>query len=385
MIKMQLAIFTGGDLRTFGGGERWVSELISRLSVSTSIFSYKEKTNLRLNKKDIEKLHISKVYYYNVITIPLIKERIPKIFSWFKTISILMDYQIIYNLDPSISTNLLLLLFSKLSHKKYVFGMHSEALRDTPLFKNVWRGIALKLYKRFRNFILLSIPNIHVLTAEDQTILKNLGYAGNIFYIPHFIYFKISVDKIKFNSKKFIVLFVGRLSVYHKGIDLLTTIINTTLQKNNKIQFHIVGSGSEGNQLLTRLVKEFPKNVRWLKFVSDNRLVAEYNKSNLFIFTSRYETFGLSLLEAQTYGLPVIAFKAKGPSEILKVWYQGTIINPYFIDNFSDEILKFYESWKTDKSKYLENKKLIMRFVNKNFSEKDMIRRFEEMLINANY
>ncbi len=382
---MKLAIFTGGDLRTFGGGERWALELINRLSINTSIFSYKEKNNLRITKNNIRKLPLSEVHYYNVFTIPILKERIPMLFSWLKVITILREYQIIYNLDPSLFTNLFLLFFSKLNHKKYIFGMHSEALRDAPLTKNLLKSLALKLYKKFRNFILLRIPNIHVLTKEDQTTLKNLRYSGSLFYIPHFIYFKINSNKINCNSKKFIVLFVGRLSVYHKGIDLLAAIINKTLHKNDKIQFHIVGTGKEGNEVVSELSKQFPNNVKWLKFIPDNKLIAEYNKSNLFVFTSRYETFGLSLLEAQTYGLPAISFKEKGPSEILKKKYQGILINPYFIDDFSDEILKFYKSWKANKYMYLKNKKLIIKFINKNFSAEKLIKEFEGMLRAAKY
>ena len=63
---MKLAIFTGGDLRTFGGGERWTLELINRLGINTSIFSYKEKNNLRITKNNIRKLPFSEVHYYNV-------------------------------------------------------------------------------------------------------------------------------------------------------------------------------------------------------------------------------------------------------------------------------------------------------------------------------
>ena len=79
------------------------------------------------------------------------------------------------------------------------------------------------------------------------------------------------------------------------------------------------------------------------------------------------------------------SFKEKGPSEILKKKYQGILINPYFIDDFSDEILKFYKSWKANKYMYLKNKKLIIKFINKNFSAEKLIKEFEGMLRAAKY
>jgi glycosyltransferase involved in cell wall biosynthesis len=57
----------------------------------------------------------------------------------------------------------------------------------------------------------------------------------------------------------------------------------------------------------------------WLGLVSRPELAQLYAASDVFVFPSRHETFGLVMLEAMACGTPVAAFPVDGPWEVLGV------------------------------------------------------------------
>ena len=219
----------------------------------------------------------------------------------------------------------------------------------------------------------------------DLRRLKELGYKGKIYYIPNFLYYDINQIKIKQNKKEFIVLFGGRLSVYHKGIDILIKIIEETIKKNKNIKFRIFGSGEDGQELIEKLSKKYPSNVKYLGFLPNlgltpnSQIENEYANASLFILTSRFESFSLVTLEAQAHGLPVIAFDIKGPHDIIKKDFQGKLIEPFKIEDFVEAILYYYRLWKADKLTE-SYKKRIINYIFSKYSDKKIIPKIERML-----
>jgi glycosyltransferase involved in cell wall biosynthesis len=156
------------------------------------------------------------------------------------------------------------------------------------------------------------------------------------------------------------VLYVGRLDTNQKQIELLAKIVKEVIAKNTDIKFHIVGDG-EGKNIVVELEKENKKNVKYLGTINDIKLKHEYNIANLFLFPSKWEDFGISLLEAQSRGIPAIAFNVRGPREIIKTHTQGTLIKPFEYKRMENEIINRYYSWKTNRKKYLEDKNKISK------------------------
>lgn len=96
-------------------------------------------------------------------------------------------------------------------------------------------------------------------------------------------------------------LIVSRLVLY-KRIDLVINVFNKTKKK-----LIVVGVGSE----LTRLKRMAYSNIQFLGEVSDEKLVKIYLRAKALIMPQE-EDFGLVSLEAQSFGIPVIAFKKGG-------------------------------------------------------------------------
>jgi glycosyltransferase involved in cell wall biosynthesis len=75
----------------------------------------------------------------------------------------------------------------------------------------------------------------------------------------------------------------------------------------------VVGDGPERS----RLQRGFPKAV-FVGTKSGAELASYYQRSDVFVFPSRTDTFGLVLLEAMACGTPVAAFPVRGPVDVVK-------------------------------------------------------------------
>ncbi len=104
-------------------------------------------------------------------------------------------------------------------------------------------------------------------------------------------------------------LIVSRLVPYKK-IDLAIKAFNKL-----KLPLKIIGTGSE----MGKLKRMAGPTIEFLGYLTDKELVEYYKGCRALVFPG-IEDFGLTILEAQSFGKPVIAFKAGGALE--------TIIDP---------------------------------------------------------
>ena len=386
MVKNKKLLIILSQSKTFGGVEKYIRELIKVIkpNFEITLCSVKEKV---INKNIFWGLEDIKICFFDVIKVPILLDRIPLTKSGIKLIFNLDKYDCIYL--PYFSTlTMLMLIFTlkiKKSSTKIIFGIHDPLffneyfLRKIPHLKSsIIRRVLLKIYLPISRFVISKIDTIHVLNKEDEQNLEIEGYKGKIYFIPNFLYYNKSNIKVHSNKNKFIVLFGGRLAVYHKGIDLLVDIIKKVLDKNKNLEFHIFGSGEDGQELVEDLAKRYPENVKYLGFVPNKNLEKEYKNSSLYIMTSRIEAFPLVILEAQAHGLPVIAFDIKGPRDIIRN-FSGSIIKPFDTSAFSDEILRYYNLWKKGKLN-VRYKKSIIDYIFSKYSDKVVIPKIEKML-----
>ncbi len=373
----KLAFLTGSDLRSFGGGEKDIIGLSNKLkNFDVTIFSFRSNFGNRVTYEVIKARTDPrvKIFYFNAYSMPLVNNRLPLTYTGLKTILRLKDFDVIYSMNSSILTNAFVSLVSKMYKKRFIIGIHSPGfLRETPVEPSFAKNIFIKLYNPVRNMVLRGIPNIRVQNKTDRASLLRLGYKGKIYTVPPHVFDKITIRKHDIENKDFIALFVGRLSIKHKGLDLLSEIIDKTLQKNREIQFHIVGSGDGGEHLVRDLVRKYPKNVKWDGFLSEEDLDKEYRRSSIFLSTSRGENFGISLGEAQGYGIPGIAFRVMGSEDILTKKIQGRLVKPFDINEYSKSIIEYFTQWKKDRKMYMQNKIKISKIASSLYSDEVVV------------
>ena len=184
--------------------------------------------------------------------------------------------------------------------------------------KGLWRWV-----DRLRSWqdekIVSHYDKFVVLTNEDK------GYWGNcanITVIPNFIN---SVPLVQSNVENKICLAIGRLT-YQKGFDLLIKAWSIVRTKFPDWKLHIYGSG-ELSEALNSLVAEL--HLKEVVKIHDatNRIEQAYLNASILSISSRYEGLPMVLLEAHSYGLPVVSFACKcGPRDLIRDGIDGFLV-----------------------------------------------------------
>ena len=139
--------------------------------------------------------------------------------------------------------------------------------------------------------------------------------------------------------KNKVMLSVGRLD-YVKGFDLLIQAWAQVCHQDADWTLHIVGSGKEEAEL-KRQAKMLGMDDRIIFIPATKNIDTYYKKSSFYCLSSRYEGFGMVILEAQAFGIPVISFDCDaGPSEIINDDIDGWLVPPNNIEKLRDAIIK---------------------------------------------
>ena len=198
------------------------------------------------------------------------------------------------------------------------------------LFAKFWMRSLVSHLKQLDKFI--------VLTEEDKASWTELS---NVEVIPDPLAFDIAeVSPMK--AKR--VIAVGRY-VYQKGFDLL-------LQAWAKIEKHFpdwelaiygMGDRSPYENLARQLGVDM--NRCHLNGSTQN-IRKEYLESSLFVFSSRFEGFGMVLIEAMACGLPVVSFDCPcGPKDIVSHDEDGLLVPSGDIDKLANAMSQLMDSY----------------------------------------
>lgn len=116
------------------------------------------------------------------------------------------------------------------------------------------------------------------------------------------------------NTKRFLA--VGRFSKQHKGFDLLIKAFHLFAQNNQEWKLDIVGEGVE-EQLYKSLINEYVLEDRVIIHPFSNNIQKFYSNAQVFVLSSRWEGFGLVIVEALAHGLPIVSSDLPTSKEIL--------------------------------------------------------------------
>ncbi len=178
--------------------------------------------------------------------------------------------------------------------------------------------------------ISVHLPNeiIAVSKLTADRIKKELGYKGKITIVPNGIDNKF-IETIKPSKHKSDIIYAGRLMDF-KNIDILIKSIYLLRKKNAMIRCLIVGDGPEKVKLqkLSHELK-LDKNIEFIEFLPRQEdLYSLMKSSKVFVLPSTREGFGITVIEANACGIPVITVKHKDNAATdLIDEFNGLVIN----------------------------------------------------------
>lgn len=125
----------------------------------------------------------------------------------------------------------------------------------------------------------------------------------------------------------FRVLFAGRLLCL-KGIHLALRAVVKAQSSGANLQFTIIGSGPKGKwlKLIADQIGLDASVVRWIEHVPQEELFKLYEEAHCLLFPSLHDSGGNVVLEAMSFGLPVICLDLGGPKTLVNEQC-ATVIN----------------------------------------------------------
>jgi glycosyltransferase involved in cell wall biosynthesis len=183
----------------------------------------------------------------------------------------------------------------------------------------------------------------------------------------------ISRVKLYFRTKMFDGVFVGRLSKEKGVFDLLKVWRNIVKARKNA-RLLIIGSGLEFNLVRERIALYGLENkVLLRKRCSDKELYGLLKSSEVFIFPSLFEGWGIAVAEALACGLPVVAYDIPALREIFGKCKSMFLVPVKNLENMTSIILDILNAKENEKHELRNYSKSFSRqFVWKRVAEKDM-------------
>lgn len=201
---------------------------------------------------------------------------------------------------------------------------------------------------------------IVTLTNEDrEAFLENIRVRAKIDYIYNPTPYP-NEKRNECTSK--IAISIGRLT-NQKGFDKLLNIWQKIEEKNKEWILYIIGSGENREKLLEQ--KE-ELNLKRVIFIENTENIKEYyKKASIYLMSSRFEGLPMTLIEAQSFGLPIISYDIKtGPREIITNGKNGYLIENDNQDLFIEKVLELIKNeeklQKFSKEAYRSSKKYIL-------------------------
>ena len=190
-----------------------------------------------------------------------------------------------------------------------------------------WTKQLIRELKKLKRFIVLS--------QEDKVKWKELNNVS-VIYNP-LSFFPETTSRCE--NKK--VIAVGRY-MPQKGFDLLIDCWKIVSEKHPDWILSIYGDGmrQELQEQINRLGLQHQCRLEH----SVSNITEKYLESSIFVLSSRYEGFGMVIIEAMACGLPTVSFACPcGPKDIIKDGKDGFLVENSDIEQMAEKICHLIE------------------------------------------
>ena len=197
-------------------------------------------------------------------------------------------------------------------------------------------GFSISLQKKVRSFSIKKSDIVVTPSQHLKNFILNLGFKNKIEIINNGVFIPEENTNI-FTNDQINITIVSRL-VSHKNIEKIIKAISDL--NSPLINLNIIGDGPELNQLQKISLESNNKdNIIFHGKLNRDEINHIFLKSDIYIQASNYEGLPHSLLEAMSYGIPVLCTPVGECKEILGNEDRGYILDlPVSKNNIKSKI-----------------------------------------------
>lgn len=190
---------------------------------------------------------------------------------------------------------------------RYAWDLQHQYLREAGLDKGLKGLLAKWLLHKVRIWDCRTVNGVDHFIANSEFIARRIkkvyGRDADVIYPP------VDVNRFSLNEKKEDYYFTASRLVPYKRIDLIVEAFGLMPEK----KLVVIGNGSE----MAKIKSKASSNVEILGYQPDNIMQEHMQKAKAFVFAAE-EDFGITPVEAQACGTPVIAFGKGGVLETIR-------------------------------------------------------------------
>lgn len=279
----------------------------------------------------------------------------------------------IYKLNPNtiISvgnyTNILTHFASKNPKTQIIVTIHND-LKET--IKNKANQILLKpIY-----FVMQKAYQERKTVGVSKGVSKSIKNIAHLDYIPQTIFNGVPKQKTKTSTNmQPTIINISRFDLQKDHINLIKTFI--IAQKSiPDLKLMLVGDGPTKKQVENLISQLKIKNISI--FGWKNNTNTYYKKASIFLHASHRDGLPFSILEAMSFGIPVISTNNNyGPSEIIKNDEYGILVPPRNPSKMAQAIVKLFSSKKLHQHYSAKSKDRASYF-----SEEKMLKAYQKLI-----
>lgn len=272
--------------------------------------------------------------------------KIPGQQGYYRDLKEILDgnkYDLIQALDDSQITTVLVSQYCKKHKIKFV----------------LWQGMYENYPEKYKRFIqyLFDWTLLKVLRKNTKYSIAKTTSARNYLISKNFVEAKVipvAIETENFNGnfkidyrEKFgiprnqkIFLYVGKVEERRKPIFCMELYQKIKL-KHDDCCLVYVGKGPMLEETKTYAANNKIKDIHFIDQIAQSELSSLYEISELFILPTRYEIFGMVLMEAMYFGTPVVTYTAAGPIDVITDGMDGLLVGDFDVESWALKIEKY--------------------------------------------
>lgn len=208
---------------------------------------------------------------------------------------------------------------------------------ETQVYRECDRVVALTETEKKQIRDLYGVP-------EDDIVVIPPGVDTDVFVPPEDV--RAARRATGLPEDETILFTLGRLDE-RKGFDLFLKAAGSLLRRKTLPPTLFVISAGDGNEQeaaerakLERIAEanRLGDRLRWLPILPEQEVPLYYQSADIFVLPSRYEPFGIVMLEAMACALPVVATNTGGPTAVVEPERTGLLVDPADTEAFADAL-----------------------------------------------